>query len=457
MRILVLGVGPLPAENPPVLHGSCHRTWQFVRPLADDGHDVTLAAIRIPDPRLAGPPVEEHDRFGFRYLLMDEASRFRDDDFMRGLLREVRPDAVIGANVYPACRACELDPGVPVWADINGYIMGEAQAKAHLEDNDGYVHHFWSQMRPALLRADIFSTCSGPQRHALIGELGAAGRLSRRNLGYDLVRAVPNAREAGEYTPGPGVLRGRVCPRNAFIVLAPGVLNVWWDVDVSVRALESAARECSRLHFVCLGGKVTHQDEKSFPRFEALLRASEFADRFHFVGWVPANEVGAYLLEADAGFSVDKDCYESVFGARNRITEMLKAGLPPVSTLGTEITRLVRDHGVGLVSPIGDASSLARNLLRAAENPAELEDMGRRAKDLFRERFTIEATVGPLLDWAREPRRAPDTLEPLRLGGPDERESAPPGNDGPRPGIVKRALGRVFGGGSASGGEKRTE
>jgi glycosyltransferase involved in cell wall biosynthesis len=445
MKILVLGIGPLPKENPPILHGSCHRTWQFTRPLVEDGHEVTLVAFRIPDPRLGRESVEERHKGGFRSLLVDEATRFRDDDYMRSLIGSVGPDAVVGVNVYPACRACELGLDVPIWADINGYIMAEAQAKASLDDDDGYIHHFWSQMEPALRRADVFSACSGPQRHALIGELGALGRLSAKNLGYDLVWSIPNAREEEDYSHVRRVIRGNVCPEDAFIVLSSGLLTVWWDVETSFRALDGAMRRNPRIHFVCLGGKVRHHDERSFPRFESLVTHAAHPDRFHFVGWVPAAEVGNYLLEADVGYSVDKKCYEAIFGARNRVTEMLKAGLPPVTTLGTEITRLVSDRRAGLVSSIGDTDGLTQQLLWAADHPDELAEMGRRGQGLFRECFTIEATTGALRAWAKAPKHAPDYGAWIRLGGRGCSHGSVPERASQRRGGIRGLASRVLG------------
>lgn len=446
MRVLILGVGPLPTENPPVLHGSCHRTWQFTRPLLEDGHEVTLIAVRINDPRLGTEPVVERREGKLRYLLVDEATRFRDDGFMHSMIASAGPHCMIGVNVYPACRACELGVELPVWVDINGYIMAEAQAKAHLDDDDGYIHHFWSQMEPALRRGDVFSACSGPQRHALIGELGASGRLSRRNLGYELVWLIPNAREGEEYRHTRSVIRGVVCPEDAFVVLSSGNLTVWWDAEVAFGALDQAMRRNPNIHFVCLGGKILYQDEKSYPRFESLVAGAARPENFHFVGWVPGAEVGDYLLEADVGYSVDKNCYEGFFGARNRITEMLKAGLPPVTTLGTDITHLVSEREAGLVSPIGDVDALAGNLLWASEHSPELAAMGQRGKQLFRERFTIEATTAPLRSWARAPQHAPDYGRWLQLQATGaavrETSKASPPSVSPLHRILSAMLGR---------------
>jgi hypothetical protein len=101
---------------------------------------------------------------------------------------------------------------------------------------------------------------------------------------------------------------------------------------------------------------------------------------------------------------------------------MLRAGLPPVTTVGTEITRLVRDRQAGLVSPVADADALRQNLLWASGHPEELGAMGERGKTLFRECFTIEAVSGPLCSWAEAPGHSPDYGDRIGTEGLESRE-----------------------------------
>ena len=87
---------------------------------------------------------------------------------------------------------------------------------------------------------------------------------------------------------------------------------------------------------------------------------------------------------------------------------MLKAGLPPVMTLGTEISRQVEENRLGLVSPIGDPNALAANLLRASRDPEELAEMAKRSREFFLKHYALEATSEPFLNWAEKPWFAPD-------------------------------------------------
>ena len=68
---------------------------------------------------------------------------------------------------------------------------------------------------------------------------------------------------------------------------------------------------------------------------------------------------------------------------------ILAAGRPFVAVMedSAEVARLARDYRVGLVSPPGDDSALAKAVLEAVDSPIELKQMGQRARRLACERF----------------------------------------------------------------------
>jgi glycosyltransferase involved in cell wall biosynthesis len=194
-----------------------------------------------------------------------------------------------------------------------------------------------------------------------------------------------------------------------------------------LEALEKAIDENPKIHFVLLGGDRPGQDEETYAAIVRTVEKSKRRSNYHLLGWVKPSEVAAWLLTADAGLSVDRECYEPYFGTRNRVVEMLKAGLPAVMTRGTEISRQVEENRLGLVSTIGDRDTLARNLLWASRNPGELAEMGKRSRGFFLKHYTLEATSKPFLDWAANPWFAPDQLERLRTGvtEPEDRKTTP--------------------------------
>jgi len=361
------------------------------------------------------------------YYSVDEVECFRSDDYLQQHHDEFQPGCIVGVNVFPSTRACCIRTEAPIWADVNGYSMGEAQTKAFLEKNDMFVAHNWNQQMPALRKADKFSSASDLQRHILVGELGSVGRLNQHTLGYDFVHTVPNGREVNEFKRTGEGLRGVDFAEDDFLILWSGGFNLWCDIETMFEGLEIAMARNAKIHFVSTGGVIDGVDEITYPRFQDMVANSRYKDRFHLKGWIPSEDVPDYFLDCDIGINVDRPCYESVYGARNRITDMMKAGMPVITSLGTEITRIVEESRCGLTFPIGDAESLSSSIVYAAENREELKDLGGNGRRHFEEHFTTSEATRPMWLWARNPTHAPDwdKPKPLQEEGPKNEKPKP--------------------------------
>jgi len=179
-RLLVLGVSPLPFESSNRSFGPGTRTWQLVKPLVDDGHEVLLVGMRIPMTYPADAPAE--------IVVQDEGLMYRsvrpelflDASYVDRLADEFRPDAMIFAHGGASFSEQLVQTGIPVWVDLCGHVMAEAQAKAAVYEDDGYLTYFFDKIVPALFIGDAFSTVSDAQEYALVGELGLAGRLNSK-------------------------------------------------------------------------------------------------------------------------------------------------------------------------------------------------------------------------------------------------------------------------------------
>lgn len=426
-KILVLGIGPLPSDNTTKIHGSCQRTVQFIESLRQEGHHLLLIAMRISGLEESLEGEIKHEEENLTYYSVDEVDYFRNDGYMQNHHDEFQPDCIVGVNVFPSTRACQLQTCVPIWADINGYSMGEAQTKAFREKDDKFVRHFWGQQKPALLRADKFSSASKLQKHILVGELGAVGRLNQYTMGYKFAHTIHNGRQGGDLTLSEVAPKLTEFPDDAFIVLWSGGYNLWCDVETMFQGLEKAMEQHPKVHFVSTGGIIDGVDEKTYPKLQQLVENSPHRDRFHLKGWIASEEVPKYFSGCDLGINVDAFCYEAKYGARNRITDMMRAAMPVLTTPGTEISNIVAQAGCGLSFPIGDASALSSQIIYAAHHRDELKDMGRKGRDYFLEHFTFEKTTQSLRLWARNPQHAPDWDRPNPLEnsqtGQTERET----------------------------------
>ena len=416
-KLLLLGHSPLPQEHQQLQCAANLRTWHLAKPLLDDGHELRLVAARIHESYPTGTAEELEvttEEEGLRYFSVDQ-SLFHDPGYIQKHHDEFCPDAILGINTYPSSRAVEIVTDCPIWCDLNGWIMAEAQTKAAAYDDDRYLSHFWNMERQVLDRADVMSTVSQAQANALIGELALRGRLSRLTIGYEFSRHIPNALVEVEYEHRFNVIRGKLTPEDAFVVLWVGGYNTWTDVDLLFEALESAMNQLPSLHFVSTGGALKGHDDLTFERFRSRIEASAFRERVHFAGWVPTEEVPSFYFESDLGISVDNVNYETVFGARNRLNDMLKVRLPILTTLGTEISCELAERNLALTVEIGDSQSFAEQIVWAFENQDELRSMGAAASDYGREAYSYEVTTSSLVAWARRPLRAPDLGERLEF------------------------------------------
>ena len=404
-------MAPLPWEPTRRHFGLGKRTWQFTLPLTQSGHEVVLIAKRMLDAYEGsenGTTEREWEHLTIHRL---EAHEFHDTDHVRRILREAEPDCVIGVNMEAASMACKANPAVPIWADLNGYSMGEAQARHHAIGDQDDPSTMWRQLLPILLRADVFSAVSVPQRFSLIGELGAVGRLNADTFGYEFVHHIPNAVDVPEdVKESQSVLSRFVDDPDTLWVFWSGGFNTWADVTTLANGLNKAMKMLPNLHFVSTGGALGVHDPATYDRFQRLVTESGNRDRFHMLGWLPKEEVAQIAREVHIGINIDLPCYETQIGARNRINGMLRHGLPVLTTFGTEISKFVDHHGFGLVIDCEDERALANALIWANENRNRLADMGLRGQEEVLRLFSFERTTVPVTRWVVTPTFSPDNL-----------------------------------------------
>jgi GT2 family glycosyltransferase/glycosyltransferase involved in cell wall biosynthesis len=405
---VILGFAPLPWEDTRCTYGPGIRAWQFALPLARDGHEVTLLCQRLPAAYGEGlPPTSEQERDGVRIVSMD-AAVWNDSRTVAKLIEESRPEAIVAATIFASEPACELKDPPPLWIDLFGHVMAEAQAKAYRYQDDSFLAHFWRYERRAILYGDRFSAVSSAQRYATIGELGAVGRLNRLTTGYRFVHTIPCALEGEPYAPAEPWIRGNIVPEDAFVVLWSGGYNTWTDVDTLFAGLEAAMERVPELHFVSTGGEIAGHDERTYPRFQRLIAGSPHAERFHLLGWISRSRVPGTYFEANVGISIDTFMYEGMLGSKNRVLDWMRAGLPALVGELCELSRLLPREGIGYSFPLGDPAALAERIVALTQDPEAVAETGRRALEYGLEHFTFEKTTESLRAWIADPRPAPD-------------------------------------------------
>jgi glycosyltransferase involved in cell wall biosynthesis len=418
-RILVVGVG-VPSLVRARRHGGPGlRSTHFACAIAAAGHEVLLLAViddhetapAAHEPRDAGPAVE----FVRERDLATAAFRSR--------IARFAPDAVVGATVYASALAARLRLEVPLWADVFGDLMAEAQAKAVRASSDWSLVHFWTLMRTVLERADRFSAVSAAQSHALVGQLGLAGRLSARTSGEELVSVVPCAAQAPAIPADRRAARGALgLGDDDFVLLVSGGVNTWCDVETLAAGLAMAMRSEPRLRLVVTGGAIPGHDETSHAELRARL-AELPRERVYDLGWIDSARLADVYAAADLGLHVERSLYERRLGAENRVVEWLAHGLVCVTTAQSESGAELVHEGLSLGCPPGNPAALASVIVSASSAAdralaASLEDARRRGPQWAVRERSFEAAARPLLDWCGQPcfARDRDGARLLQLG-----------------------------------------
>jgi glycosyltransferase involved in cell wall biosynthesis len=421
-NVLVVGNGPLPELGMPQTGVAQLRSWQILRSLHDSPNTIHFYSVprhdAILDPAPDAPKTGAAECDGFKYKVLPSSDRTLLLATLKEALDELKPSCIVATGPHPACVAAHLRSRLPLWVDLGGFPMAEAQVTARRTGDESLLEQAWEREQAILLRADKFSAASMPQLYAILGELATAGRLNRLTAHYHFAHHTPDAVHplfakppAAGYAP----LRRTEIPGDAFAVLWSGAFVSGADIEVLVNGMEKAMAANPKIHFVTTGAEVKGFDELTYRRFRSMVEKSPHAERYHLLGWVGLERLPMLYRECDLGINVDGRHYETLFGARRRLVNMMAAGLPVATTLGTEISHIIAEEDIGFLFNAGDPGALADTLLRASRQPHALRTLGQKGRNHVTRHLTAEALGQALREWVEEPRLAPDNIEKDRL------------------------------------------
>jgi len=273
----------------------------------------------------------------------------------------------------------------------------------------------------AVATGDSFVCASERQRDFWLGMLGALGRIDSDEYARDpslrdLVDVVPFGLPAEAPEKRKGVLKG-VLPGigtdDHVLIWGGGIWN-WFDPLTLIRAVAELARSRDDVKLYFLGVRHPSPDTPEMAMTDQavdLARELGVLDRavFFNFGWVPYEERGDYLLEADLGVSAHFDNVETRYAFRTRILDYLWAGLPIVTSEGDVLADLVADRNLGRAVGVGDVQGWVAAIEELLDDRDGYERTQGRVRELSAE-FAWPAVVAPLV------RLAVRTGRPVRAG-----------------------------------------
>jgi glycosyltransferase involved in cell wall biosynthesis len=416
----------------PQVAGPAMRALHICQRLADEHHDVRLITT--------SPYCEVHPR-GFTALAggpdeLAEAEAWCDVMVLQGYV--THHHAVLGTSR----KIIVFDIYDPLHLETLALTKGHSGAA-----RDAHVRISIDNLNHQLARGDFLICASERQRDLFIGQLCALGRANA--LTYD---ADPTLRQLIDVAPfglpdepaehRRAVLR-EVVPgigRTDDVIVWAGGIYDWFDPLTLIRAVArlSRTRPSVRLYFMGL-----RHPNPDVPPMQMAIDAQALAEElglagkhvFFNPGWVEYSERQNFLLEANLGVTVHFDSAETRFSFRTRALDYLWAGLPIVTTEGDSFAELIDREGLGLTVPAEDPEALEEALRRLLEDWG-LAERCRANVAKVRDRFRWSLVLGPLVDFCREPRPAPDlagahvppptSLGPTPAATGEDAEVAPP-------------------------------
>jgi glycosyltransferase involved in cell wall biosynthesis len=339
--------------------GPAIRAYELARALAG-ACDVTLAApapSELGDPRIALVPAGMADVEAL-------VAAAREHDVV--VAQELPPVAL--ERIVRARTRLVADLYNPVVVELLAGVAGRpprAQRRIH--------GRIVARTVALCAAADLVICANERQRDLWIGGMALRGLVDVAAYRSDptlrsLVEVVPFGLPEEPPPAATGALRAAfpaIAACDRVLVWGGGVWG-WLDPIAPMRAVERMAREGGpRVHLVLLGigrpGIAATGQAAAAEEAVAAARRAGLLNRLVHVneGWVPYEERGAWLAEADLGVTAHRDQLEARYAHRSRILDYLWAGLPVVASRGDALAELVEREQLGAVADPGDEAGFA--------------------------------------------------------------------------------------------------
>ncbi len=191
----------------------------------------------------------------------------------------------------------------------------------------------------------------------------------------------------------------------------------WFDPLSLIEALAVVVQSRPDVKLFFAAGN--HFDAGIVPTMPVVAQVRELAGTLglwnthvFFGDWIPYDERGAYLAEADIGVSIHKAGIESRYASRTRLLDYVWAGLPILTTSGDPIAEEVAQRGAGIVVAHADVSAIV-TAIHALLAEGKREALNEQVFAPWREALQWKQMVEPIARFLQSPRLAPDAAKAL--------------------------------------------
>lgn len=372
----------------------------FMEPIAKHvaarGHDVHIVAPW--HPRITRGKGEDGVFFHFfKYAplpalnVFGYAAGLRADVSLKGAAWLAAPLALT-AGWFKALRVAQKRRATVMhghWVVPGGVIAAAARPAlplvVSLHGSDVFVAERTALARHAarqvFQRAGFVTACSQDLARRAVALGAAADRLEVVPYGVDAARftPAPDARETARRQLG--------LPPATPLLVAAGRLVRKKGFEYLIDALP-LIDSASPAHLVLAGGGDLAEE------LRARARAAGVADRVHFLGDLPQDEVAGWFAAADVAVVPSvRDDSGNVDGLPNTVLEALASAAPLVTTAAGGIANVVENGRTGVIVPERDPGALATALAELLRDPRRRVALGLAGRTLVERRFGWETAA----------------------------------------------------------------
>lgn len=292
--------------------------------------------------------------------------------------------------------------------------LGEVSNSAKLEEFTQTLASVNWQIR----NSDFFICASEKQRDFWLGQLAAMGRINPLTLsrGADLrtlIDVVPFGIDPPVEAKSPGKIREKIdaLPDDKVLIWGGGIYD-WFDPLSLIQAMGILrdSRPQVKLFFLAIrhpnpniGFSPIVQKSLDLAEQLGLLNKTVFFNE----DWVPFEERGEYLSDADLGVSIHGEHIESRFSFRTRMLDYIWAGLPIVASEGDSFAELIQGEAIGAVVPVNSPVDIANAIENVLYTPGAAE-LFKANVERLRETYSWHRTLLPLVAFCSNPYKTAD-------------------------------------------------
>lgn len=172
---------------------------------------------------------------------------------------------------------------------------------------------------------------------------------------------------------------------DGFVIMLAGNISHAQGISDIVKAID-VLKEHSDIYWVFVGGGAEQQWLKDYVTEKAL------DNNVFVVGRYPFEYMSAFYSQANVMLlTLKQTSYPHLnVTVPARVQSYMSAGKPIVGMAGEGAKNLINDNHCGLIADAGDYRTLANNILHLYNNPTELVEMGKNARRLYEQQYTLK-------------------------------------------------------------------